>query len=193
MHKLFKSILYMLPPGKKIRQQIAGFPRREKVVDLGCGTGTSTYYLSSTAGEVVGIDIDEEYVKIAGRRFPGIKFYCMDVARTGFPDGEFETAFIIMSLHEVYSERLIAEACRIAREVVVIDYSRILYGLMGKFISFVEKDKYQRYAGINLKLKFADHGFSLKESKSIYSNFFMHVFTRVKTPKANVVNFIQNR
>ncbi|MFZ5649384.1 MAG: class I SAM-dependent methyltransferase [Bacillota bacterium] len=193
MHKLYESIFYMLPPGKRIRRLIYSYPRREKVADLGCGAGTSSYYLSSIAGRVVGIDIDGDKVKTAGKLHTGIEFYCMDASRTDFSDGEFDTAFMIMMLHEAYTDRLIAEVCRIAGEVAVIDYSRILYGLTGKLIRAIEGDKFESYAGVNLKLKFSEHGFSLRESRSIYSNFFMHVFTRGKSSKTNVVNLIQNR
>lgn len=193
MNKLFESVWYSLPQGKRIKEQIMGFPRREKVVDLGCGTGASTHYLSSIAGQVVGVDIDGEKVKVAGKRYPGIKFYCMDAGRTDFSDGEFDTAFMVMFLHEAYSDLLIREACRIAREVVIIDYSRILYGFSGRLIKYIEKQKHEEYAGLNLKLIFLDCGYLQKESRSIYSNFFMHIFVRSKGPKANVVNLVQNR
>lgn len=168
------------------------YPRREKAVDLGCGTGTGTGLLSSIANSVVGVDTDGDNIKTAMRRFPGISFYKMDPSRTGFSDGEFDTAFMIMLLHEAYSDLLIAEACRIAREVVVIDYSRILYGLSGRLIRALEREKYDRYAEINLTLKFSQLGYSLNESRSVYFNFFFHVFTRGKTSKSNVVNLIQN-
>jgi len=114
--------------------------------------------------------------------YPQIKFYQMDAVRTGFCDAQFDTAFMIMFLHEVVSDKVIGECCRIAGEVVVIDYSRILYGFMGKFIKLIEKEKYKEYAAINLTKKFAEFGFSLKECRSIHQNYYIYFFGRKQNP-----------
>ncbi len=188
MNKLAAAFYNRFAVIKKIRQEIARHPRRDKVLDVGCGTGFHTVQLASIAGEVVGIDIDGKKIAEAGRLYPHLKFYRTDAARTGFSDGQFDTAFMIMFLHEACSDEVIAECCRIAGEVVVIDYSRVLYGLTGRLIRFIEKDKYDRYAAVNLPLKFAQHGFSLKECRSIHPNFFIYFFTRARGSRSQKKN-----
>ncbi|MHB8919237.1 MAG: hypothetical protein ACYC4H_14520, partial [Desulfocucumaceae bacterium] len=75
------------------------------------------------------------------------------------------------------------EICRIAGEVVVIDYSRILYGLMGRIIRLLKKDKYESFSAVNLTRRFAQYGFALKESRSIHPNYYIYFFVRGKAPK----------
>lgn len=167
----------------KIRQELARHPRRESVVHVGCGTGTHTALLSSIADEVVGIDIDPKKTEAAGKLYPNISFYPVDAGGTGFTDGWFDTAFMIMFLHHHCTEEIIREVCRIAGEVVVIDYSRVLYGLMGRIIRLWEKDKYESFSAVNLTRRFAQCGFALKESRSIHPNYFIYFFVRGKAPK----------
>ncbi|MCL6478039.1 MAG: class I SAM-dependent methyltransferase [Peptococcaceae bacterium] len=178
MHILTARLHNRLSFPEKIKVEIEKYPRRKKIVHVGCGTGRYTPYLAAVADEVVGIDRDREKIEIARGLYPQLKFLPADPAQTGFSDRQFDTAFLIMYLHEAYSDELIKETCRIAGEVVVIDYSRILYGLRGKIIRLVEKDNYERFAGINLVVKFAGFGFSLRESRSIQPNFYIYFFVR---------------
>lgn len=171
---------------KKIRREIAGHPRRDRVIDLGCGTGIHTVHLASIAGEVVGIDIDQKKIDTARKNYPHLEFYRMDAARTEFPDGRFDTAFMIMFLHETLSDEVIRECCRVAGEVVIIDYSRVLYGLTGRLIRLIEKDKYERYAAVNLTEKFAGFGFALREGRSIHPNFYIYFFARDRAAKGSL-------
>ncbi len=172
---------------KRIRREIERFPRREKVVDIGCGTGEKTACLAGIASEVVGVDIDQKRIAAAGRRHPHIKFYQRDAARTGFSDSRFDTAFMIMFMHEACSDEVIREACRIADEVVIIDYARVLYGLAGSIIRLIEKNKYKKYANVNLVLKFAGYGFSLKESRRIDPNLYLYVFNKGRLGKISKI------
>lgn len=194
MNKLVAALYSQLSSVKKMRREIAKYPRRSKVIDVGCGNGVNTAHLASIADEVVGIDIDQKKIDTARRLYPHLKFYRMDAAGTEFSDGQFDTAFLIMFLHEACNNEVIREVCRIAGEVVVIDYSRVLYGLSGKIIRLIEKDKYERFAGLNLTLKFKEFGFSLKESRSFHPNFYIYFFARGKSAKAaGKLSLVENR
>lgn len=183
MSKLAAAIYNRLSVVKKLKCEIERYPRRSSIIDVGCGTGINTALLASIADEVVGIDIDRKKIDTARRMYPRIKFFQMDAAGMDFPDGRFDTAFLIMFLHEAYSDEVVKEVCRIAGEVVVVDYSRVLYGLTGRLIRRMEKGKYESFSGVNLTLKFKELGFQLKESRSFHQNFYIYFFAKGKPAK----------
>jgi MPBQ/MSBQ methyltransferase len=69
------------------RESIALLEARpgERVLDVGCGHGWTTSEISSATGaRVIGLDLLEEHVDLARRRFgdrPGIEFACGDATR----------------------------------------------------------------------------------------------------------------
>lgn len=176
-----QSLVSRLPMVKAVRRELANYPRRGKIIDIGCGTGDNTALLVSGADRVVGIDIDQASIIKAAERYPGVDFYPVDASRTEFADGYFDTAFMVMSLHEAACiGDVIKEACRIAGEVVIIDYSRIQYGCRKKLVEFIEKEKYERFARLNLLTEFAGCGFSLKEGRRIHPSLYIYFFVRGK-------------
>lgn len=183
MCTFFQSLVNHLPMVKAVRRELAGHPRRGRIIDMGCGTGDTTSLLAAIADEVVGIDIDGHKVKKAGENYPHIKFYHMDAAKTEFEEGFFDTAYMIMSLHEAAVNDVIKEACRISGEIVIIDYSRIQYGYRKKLVELIEKDKYERFAGVNLVTAFAGHGFSLRESRRIHPSLYSYFFVKGKADR----------
>ena len=52
-------------------------PKNYSILELGCGTGNLIGHLHPSYG--VGVDISEEMIKIARKRFPKINFVCKDV------------------------------------------------------------------------------------------------------------------
>lgn len=182
-----QSLVSRFPMVRSIRRELAAYPRRGRVIDIGCGTGENTVLLSSIAGEVVGIDNDGTKIKKAGERYPGIRFYLADASKTDFPDGYFDTAFMIMSLHEAFSDAVIKEACRIAGELVVIDYARVQHGFRKKLVDLIEKDKYARFAAVNLAAKFAEFGFKLTESRRIHPSLYLYRFISARAGSKNTV------
>jgi SAM-dependent methyltransferase len=65
-------------------------------LDLGCGPGTITAYLAKRAGTFVGLDIDEEAVALARRRFryPNLEFICHASPCLPFDDGAFDLIIV---------------------------------------------------------------------------------------------------
>jgi ubiquinone/menaquinone biosynthesis C-methylase UbiE len=172
---------------RSIRRELAAHPRRERVVDIGCGTGEHTALLASMAGEVVGIDNNQAKIRKAVERHPGIKFNLAEAAKTGFPDGYFDTAFMIMSLHEAFSDEVIKEACRIAGELVIIDYARVLYGFRKKLVEFIEREKYTGFAAVNLAGRLAQFGYALRESRRIHPSLYIYFFAAGRAGRKNNV------
>ena len=63
---------------KYIDEFIANLPGK-KVLDVGCGAGQITDYLTQKGLEPVGIDFSEELLKIAIKDFPNSKFILADI------------------------------------------------------------------------------------------------------------------
>ena len=102
-----------------IRALVALPPAR--TLDVGCGTGFLTRHLP---GEVVGLDQSESMLEIAQARVPGAVFVRGDGVELPFPDEAFERVFtghFYGHLEERERRRFLAEARRVAGELVVVD------------------------------------------------------------------------
>ena len=69
----------------------------ERILDVGCGTGRTIEKLISSGAEITGIDLSEEMLGIAKKKFPRISFINANIEDPlPFPDGSFHK--IISSL-----------------------------------------------------------------------------------------------
>jgi demethylmenaquinone methyltransferase/2-methoxy-6-polyprenyl-1,4-benzoquinol methylase len=92
-----------------------------RTLDVACGTGFLTRHLR---GDVTGLDASEGMVEIARERMPGARFVVGDALALPFADGEFERVFtghFYDHLQPGERERFLAEARRVAPELVVAD------------------------------------------------------------------------
>jgi ubiquinone/menaquinone biosynthesis C-methylase UbiE len=92
-----------------------------RTLDVGCGTGFLTRHLP---GEVVGLDQSESMLEIARARVPAAVFVHGDGVALPFPDASFERVFtghFYGHLEEGERRRFLAEARRVAGELVVVD------------------------------------------------------------------------
>jgi demethylmenaquinone methyltransferase/2-methoxy-6-polyprenyl-1,4-benzoquinol methylase len=90
-------------------------------LDVACGTGFLTRHLP---GEVVGLDQSESMLEIAQARVPGAVFVRGDAFELPFPDAAFERVFtghFFGHLEEEERRRFLAQARRVASELVVVD------------------------------------------------------------------------
>ena len=84
-----------------------GYIKPCRAIDLGCGTGTSTIYLSKMGFEVYGVDISREAIKKAVKkaRDEGVKcsFIVGDITSPNFVDGirRFKLAIDVGCLHSL--------------------------------------------------------------------------------------------
>ncbi|MBE1526106.1 SAM-dependent methyltransferase [Sphingopyxis sp. OAS728] len=71
----------------------------EQILDIGCGSGTSTFPLAERLGPdgyVLGVDISEQLVEIARAAAPAgapVEFRCADAASAPLPAGSFDLLF----------------------------------------------------------------------------------------------------
>jgi demethylmenaquinone methyltransferase/2-methoxy-6-polyprenyl-1,4-benzoquinol methylase len=94
---------------QKVRRTlIEGLPLRpgDRILDMCCGTGGSTFALAEAVGErsnIKGVDLSTGQIRIARRqnRFANIELLVMDASRTAFRDVAFDAVVIPHALHEM--------------------------------------------------------------------------------------------
>jgi len=92
-----------------------------RVLDVACGTGFLTRHLR---GDVVGVDQSPAMVEVASARLPNARVVQGDAVPLPFADGAFDRVFtghFYGHLLPDERERFVAEARRVARELVVVD------------------------------------------------------------------------
>jgi len=98
-----------------------------KILDVGTGTGRAALLFARGGAEVTGVDASDEMLKIARERAAreGIaaRFQTGDAHALGFPDRSCEVAVCLrLLMHTPEWRRVIAELCRVADQLVVVDY-----------------------------------------------------------------------
>lgn len=119
----------MLPFGgeskwrKKMLEPIS-FLKKEKILDMCCGTGGATLFISRKAinGSVItGIDLSSGQLKHAKKRnyLCDVKFIEGDATNTSLPDNYFDKVFITHAIHEMKREirlKTLQESYRVLKE-----------------------------------------------------------------------------
>jgi ubiquinone/menaquinone biosynthesis C-methylase UbiE len=100
--------------------EFAGVSDGDRVLDVGCGTGSLTFALPAAArvGEIVGIDYSPIFVEEAQRRNSDkrITFQQADACALPFEDASFDRALSLLVLHFVpQAGKAVAEMRRVAR------------------------------------------------------------------------------
>jgi demethylmenaquinone methyltransferase/2-methoxy-6-polyprenyl-1,4-benzoquinol methylase len=106
-----------------LQELVAGLPP-VRTLDVACGTGFLTRHLS---GDVLGLDQSTRMLDEAQRQAPRATFVQGDALSPPFPDGSFDRVFtghFYGHLHEPERQRFVAEARRLAHELVVVDTAR---------------------------------------------------------------------
>jgi len=98
----------------------AGVSDGERLLDVGCGTGSLTFKLRELApsARIVGIDVAESYLEFARSRArdPNITFQWADATDLPFGDGEFDRALSLLVLQFVPdSAGVVSELRRVVR------------------------------------------------------------------------------
>jgi ubiquinone/menaquinone biosynthesis C-methylase UbiE len=98
----------------------AGLADGERILDVGCGTGSLTFALAGSAGlaEIAAIDYSPVFVEEASRRNtdPRVKIQQADACALPFGDASFDRALALLVLHFVpETEKAVAEMRRVVR------------------------------------------------------------------------------
>jgi len=99
---------------------VAALPPK-RTLDVACGTGFVTRHLR---GEITGFDQSDEMLAVAAEQAPDATYVQGDALALPFEDGAFERVFtshFYGHLEEGDRERFLAEARRVAPELVIFD------------------------------------------------------------------------
>jgi len=102
-----------------LAELIAGLPPA-RTLDVACGTGFLTRHLRD---DVVGLDQSERMLELARTQAPDATFVRGDALALPFADGEFDrifTSYFYCHLEADGRRRFLAEARRVARELIVV-------------------------------------------------------------------------
>src|SRR5438046_2986046 len=100
--------------------EFVGVENGEKILDVGCGTGSLTFALARSAdlSEIAGIDYSPVFVQETIRRNtdPRIKVRQADACALPFEGGTFDRALALLVLHFVpEASKAVAEMRRVVR------------------------------------------------------------------------------
>lgn len=62
----------------------------KRILDMGCGVGTNTSYLSKKGYSVLGVDASENMLKNAKKLYPGLSFEKHNILQLPYPDKSFD-------------------------------------------------------------------------------------------------------
>jgi ubiquinone/menaquinone biosynthesis C-methylase UbiE len=102
-----------------LEEAIAALPPA-RTLDVACGTGFLTRHLR---GEVVGLDQSDEMIAVAAEQVPNATFVQGDALELPFEDGSIDrvfTSYFYCHLQEPERVRFLAEARRVAPELVIV-------------------------------------------------------------------------
>lgn len=123
------------------------FAQGERILEMCCGTGGTTFFISEKAGntcEITGVDISSGQLRYAKKRqyHCPVRFVEGDVTNTAFEESSFDKVFITHAVHEMPREarlKTLREAKRLLKQqgqVIVLEldnppslWVRILIGL----------------------------------------------------------------
>jgi ubiquinone/menaquinone biosynthesis C-methylase UbiE len=105
---------------ERLEAAVAALPPA-RTLDVACGTGWLTQHLQ---GDVTGLDASESMLEVAAERMPAARFVVGDALDLPFRDVSFDrvlTGHFYGHLEETARVRFLAEARRVAPELVVVD------------------------------------------------------------------------
>ena len=96
-----------------------------RILDIGCSTGTCAgNIIDMTANEYVGVDISEEYIRIAQQRYKDGSFRALDARQLPFEAGSFDVAMFIGVLHHMDDQ--LARDCLLSVSRVIKSSGKVI-------------------------------------------------------------------
>jgi 2-polyprenyl-3-methyl-5-hydroxy-6-metoxy-1,4-benzoquinol methylase len=100
---------------KKHIQAIADHVSGTKVLDMGCGLGTTTKNMTDMGLTSIGIDYDKDTVEYCKSAYPSCNFQMANAEQLPFEDGYFDTIVLRDALHHFYGE---ADFIKVKKEIL---------------------------------------------------------------------------
>ncbi|MBZ0202799.1 MAG: class I SAM-dependent methyltransferase [Ignavibacteria bacterium] len=133
---------------KKHIQSIADYVTGNKILDMGCGLGTTTNYITNSVKECIGIDYDNELIDYCKTTYPNCKYLVADAEKLPFDDNSFDTIILRDALHHFFGEadfdKVKSEILRVAKSnarIIFFDPNvNFLLKTMRKLSSHVDEE-----------------------------------------------------
>ena len=153
-------------PASKIRETVVTFanaPQGAKILDVSTGTGKQAFAFAKKGYDVIGIDLSEDMLKIAGRKnkYKNLKLEIADASQLPFKTGSFDVSCVSFALHEMpltVREKVLQEMVRVTKPkgtVVTIDFdlpkNKIGRFFIYNFLKLFEGEHYVKYMKSDLK------------------------------------------
>ncbi len=165
---------------KRFREKLIRFMdlrAGHKVIDVACGTGTSTILMQNivgATGEVVGLDLSHEMIKRAKEKERGkrVLFILGNSENIPFPKKSFDRAHIVAALHEMKREvrhNTLGEIYRILKDdgkLLIADYNKpdgFLKKRLFKALMFFETENAVDMTEHGLEQEIKDGGFNVEK------------------------------
>lgn len=185
---------YVLPPNETtVRQSaiatIQGKPRR--ILDLGCGTGSTTLLLKQAfpEAEVIGLDLSPYMLFMADYKAQKaglkIKFIHGNAERTQFPDASFDLVTASLLFHETppaVSRAILRECYRLLQvggEVLILDGNQKTLRQTDWLTQVFEEPYIQDYAAGSVDAWMGAAGFGAVQTQEFW---WVHQFTHGVKP-----------
>ena len=181
---------YVLPPNETwVRQglidSIMGKPRR--ILDLGCGTGSTTLMLKQAfpQAQVIGLDLSPYMLVMADRKAKtmglNVQWRHGKAEETGFPDASFELVTASLLFHETpptATKSILRECFRLlvpGGEVLILDGNQKTLRQVDWLTEVFEEPYIKDYATGNLDAWMGAAGFEAVQTKDL---FWVHQVTK---------------
>lgn len=185
---------YVLPPNEAwIRQSlvdaICGQPRR--ILDLGCGTGSTTLMLKKAfpEAEVIGLDLSPYMLVMseykARNAEANIQFLHGSAEATGFPDASFDLVTASLLFHETppeISRAILRESFRLLRaggEVLILDGNQKTIRQVDWLSEIFEEPYIRAYAADSVDAWMGSAGFEAVQTQDVWA---IHQLTKGVKP-----------
>ncbi|HEY9894182.1 MAG TPA: methyltransferase domain-containing protein [Candidatus Sericytochromatia bacterium] len=193
---------YALPPGEALVRQslldaIQAQPRR--ILDLGCGTGSTTLLLKQAfpEAEVVGLDLSPQMLVVAEHKAEqanlAIQWRHGNAEHTRFPDASFDVVTASLLFHETpptVSQAILRECYRlltVGGEVVILDGNQKVLRQTEWLTQIFEEPYIQAFANGSID---AWMGAAQFEAVQTHDRWLIHQVTRgVKSLPVKAVEF----
>src|SRR6185436_17527850 len=104
---------------KKHIESITMYVTGNKILDMGCGLGTTTNYITNSGLNCIGIDYDNDVIDYCQRTYSKASFKVANAEQLPFADGTFDTVILRDALHHFYGEanfeKVKAEILRVSK------------------------------------------------------------------------------